>query len=299
MTDRELQASSRDLRGFEDLIASFQTTSQSLERSYMRLQERVRTLSAELAEEREQRIRLERLAAMGEMAMELAHEIRNPLGSIELFASMIDGPHAEQIIRSVRLLTHSVTNILQFGQPVRPELAEVRFDELIEGVRAFLAPMADHRGVRIATEVDAACTCSGDYELLHRMLLNLVLNALREIPKGGKVVLTAGIVDGKVRLGVRDDGPGIPPETLSRIFDPMFSTSKEGCGLGLPIVKRIVESHGGTIDVRSSQEGTRFDIRLGAPTRTLHRRERPNIRSRHIHPVDRAHRGQAGLSAVV
>ena len=112
-------------------------------------------------------------------------------------------------------------------------------------------------------------------------------------------MLTAGIVDGEVRLGVRDDGPGIPPETLSQIFDPMFSTSKEGCGLGLPIVKRIVESHGGTIDVRSSEEGTNFDIRLGAPARTLHRRERPNIRSRHIHPADRAHSGQAGLSAVV
>ena len=299
MIDREPSpASPSEIRGFEGLIASFQATSQSLERSYMQLQDRVRTLSAELAEEREQRIRLERLAAMGEMAMELAHEIRNPLGSIELFASMIDGPHSEQIIRSVRLLNHSVTNILQFGQPVSPELGEVRIGELVEGVRAFLAPMAEHRGVRIESEVKTACTCSGDYELLHRMLLNLVLNALREIPKGGSVVLGAAVVDDKVRLSVRDDGPGIPADALSRIFDPMFSTSKEGCGLGLPIVHRIVESHGGTIDVRSSGEGTNFDIRLGAPAGAAHRRDGQNTRSRQIHPAARAHSG-LGLSAVV
>ena len=104
MTNLERRASDEQLRGFESLISKFQVTSESLEWSYRQLQDRVRELSSELEQEREQRIQLERLAAMGEMAMELAHEIRNPLGSIELYASMIDGPYADQIVRSVRLL---------------------------------------------------------------------------------------------------------------------------------------------------------------------------------------------------
>ena len=94
----------------EDLLVRFQSASQSLERSYCELQGRVQALTAELEREREERIRLERLAGMGEMAMELAHEIRNPLASIELYASMLDGEYAEQIVQSVRLLNHSVTN---------------------------------------------------------------------------------------------------------------------------------------------------------------------------------------------
>src|SRR5437773_11226662 len=124
--------------GLEDLITRFQSASQSLERSYGELQGRVESLTAELEREREERIRLERLAAMGEMAMELAHEIRNPLGSIELYASMLEGSYAEQIVRSVRLLNHSVTNVLQFGRPIVPVPQRISVYRLLEGIRAFL-----------------------------------------------------------------------------------------------------------------------------------------------------------------
>src|SRR5881296_439222 len=92
----------------EDLATRFQLVAQSLERSYRELQGRVQSLTAELEREREERIRLERLAAIGEMAIDLAHEIRNPLGSIELYASMLNGEYAEQILQSARLLNHSV-----------------------------------------------------------------------------------------------------------------------------------------------------------------------------------------------
>ena len=119
----------------EDLVTRFQSASESLERSYRELQGRVQSLTAELEREREERIRLERLAAMGEMAMELAHEIRNPLGSIELYASMLDGEYAEQIVRSVRLLNHSVTNVLQFGRPIVPAPERISVSRLLEGIR--------------------------------------------------------------------------------------------------------------------------------------------------------------------
>src|SRR5215470_12627037 len=117
----------------EDLLVRFQSASQSLERSYCELQGRVQALTAELEREREERIRLERLAGMGEMAMELAHEIRNPLGSIELYASMLEGDYAEQIVESVRLLNHSVTNILQFGKPIVPMPQRMPVKQILEG----------------------------------------------------------------------------------------------------------------------------------------------------------------------
>ena len=292
MTERR-RASATHLKGFEDLISKFQATSVSLERSYRQLQDRVRELSVELDEEREQRIRLERMAAMGEMAMELAHEIRNPLASIELYASMIAGEYADQIVRGVQLLNHSVTNILQFGQPIHPRPEEIAVDDLVEGVRDFLIPLADQKGIRISSSVEAGCRGVGDYELLHRMLLNLVLNSLRETPSGGSIQLEADHLSGQLRLVVEDDGPGIPSEIGAQIFDPMFSASKGGCGLGLPIVKRIVEAHLGSISAESSDRGTRFEIRFPTPRTGTSRVKRNHHRPHHrVAPTAAAARSQ-------
>src|SRR5207253_8801660 len=135
----------------EDLVTRFQYASESLERSYRELQGRVRSLTLELDREREERVRLERLAAMGEMAMELAHEIRNPLGSIELYASMLEGEYAEQIVRSVRLLNHAVTNVLQLGKPIVPMPARMPVNRLFEGIRTFLQPIAQQKKIQIVT----------------------------------------------------------------------------------------------------------------------------------------------------
>ena len=155
-----------------------------------------------------------------------------------------------------------MTNILEFGQPIHPLFEKFSLEELLEGVQIFLGPIAAQKDIRIFYTVSDGCRVVGDYGLLNRMLLNLVLNALREISTGGTVQLIGETLEDEVRLIVEDDGPGIGAETVSRIFDPMFSTSKYGCGLGLPIVKRIVESHRGRISVESSEAGTRFEIRL-------------------------------------
>ena len=246
----------------EDLVTRFQSASESLERSYRELQGRVQSLTEELEREREERIRLERLAAMGEMAMELAHEIRNPLGSIELYASMLEGEYAGQIVRSVRLLNHSVTNVLQFGRPIVPAPERMSVSRLLEGIRVFIQPIAQQKQIRVVTDCDTDCFAEADHELLHRMLLNLVLNAIRETPRDGTLCLSGQVAGSDVLIVVEDTGPGIQEERMARIFDPMFSTSREGCGLGLPIVKRIVESHKGTIAVSSSRNGTKFSISL-------------------------------------
>lgn len=250
----------------EELIIRFQSASQTLEQAYRELQGRVQSLTQELEREREERIRLERLAAMGEMAMELAHEIRNPLGSIELYASMLEGEYAEQILQSVRMLNHSVTNVLQFGKPIFPVLARISIRRLLEGIRGFLQPIAEQKKIQIATDCDPDCYALADHELLHRMLLNLVLNALREVPTEGTVRLKGRVAGCDLLIEVEDTGPGIQEDRIARIFDPLFAASREGSGLGLPIVKRIVESHNGTITVGSASRemgtGTRFLISI-------------------------------------
>lgn len=244
---------------FRDLILTFQSASEALEKSYRELQDRVQALTAELEKERGQRIRLERLAAMGEMAMELAHEIRNPLGSIELYASMLEGEFADQIVQSVRLLNHSVTNVLQFGRPIVPSAKPVSVGVLLDGVRAAVQPLAAQKKIRLETFCADECEFLADYELMHRMLLNLVLNALRETPTAGTICLEAAKnTEGQVTLMVADSGAGISQEAIARIFEPTYSTHRDGCGLGLSIVKRIAESHGGLIRVESGPAGTRF-----------------------------------------
>src|SRR6059036_201322 len=144
--------------GLQDLIARFQSASVSLEQSYGELQGRVRSLTVEVEREREERVRLERLAAMGEMAMELAHEIRNPLASIELYASMMTGEYAEQISRSVRLLNHTVSNTLQFGKPIHPVPERTSVATLLERVRSFVEPLAARKKIQIAVRCESGCT---------------------------------------------------------------------------------------------------------------------------------------------
>jgi len=245
----------------KDLVLTFQSASEALEKSYRDLQERVRVLTSDLEKERDQRIRLERLAAMGEMSMELAHEIRNPLASIELYASMLDGEFADQIVRSVRLLNHSVTNVLQFGRPIVPSPKRIVVNTLLDGIRAVVQPLAARKHVSLDVVCSPDCVLVADHELMHRMLLNLALNALRETPTDGTIRLTADHVAGRsVTLAVEDSGPGIPETMMARIFDPMFSTHRDGCGLGLSIVKRIVDSHHGRVSVESSKNGSRFII---------------------------------------
>jgi len=253
----------------QDLIARFQASSQSLEHSYAELQERVTVLSAELEREREERVRLERLAAMGEMAMELAHEIRNPLASIELYASMLQGEYAAEIVRSVRLLNHTLTNTLQFGRPVVPVCEPTSVAALLQRVSSFVEPIAARKRIEMEIRCDPGCTIVADPELMHRMLLNLVLNALRETPADGTIRLVAEVSGSDVLISVVDSGPGIPEQTRARIFDPMFSTHREGCGLGLSIVKRIVDSHDGAVQVSSSPKGTIFEIRLNNAERDV------------------------------
>lgn len=223
--------------------------------------------------------RRDRLASMGEMVGGIAHEIRNPLGSVELFASMLrqDLAHdpvrrsyAEHISLAVQAMDRLLSNLLTYTKPAKPRRERHPPEAL---VRETLM-MAAHAlaGAKIDTVLrfeSAPPTVWGDGVQLRQILLNLVLNAVEAMPQGGALTMTV-VAESEgpdsqpvVRFVVADTGKGIKSAHLSRLFDPFFTTRQEGTGLGLAIVHALVEGHRGRIEVSSRvKKGSVFTVTL-------------------------------------
>ncbi len=219
--------------------------------------------------------RAKQLQAMGEMAVQLAHEIRNPLGSIELFASLLGTElrgqpdfkgWAEQIVTGVKFLNNIVTNMLTFTRTSKPQTKPLDLNGLILETLAFVEPVLQQRKICLErpTAGDETLLCLGDHGMLRQMFLNLFMNALQAMPESGRLaVRVQPDGTGTMRVQVEDSGIGIPTENLSRIFDPFFTTHEKGTGLGLALVHQIVEQHQGRIVADSEfRKGTRFTIWL-------------------------------------
>lgn len=231
----------------------------------------------------EQLQRKERLAAMGELIGRIAHEIRNPLGSVELFASMLQRDldeqssakrYAQQISQAVQLMDRLLSNLLLYTRPVRLargwHVAESLIDESIKLAAHAMTKVPVEIRVDISQEIPSIWCHDGQ---LKQVLVNLILNAIQAMPNGGVLAIslcqeppqTLGMP--AVRLTVRDSGVGIDPAHRSRIFDPFFSTKDEGTGLGLAIVYSIVDAHQGRIDIDSTVGlGTACSIMLPHPS---------------------------------
>jgi len=240
--------------------------------------------------------RAKQLQAMGEMAVQLAHEIRNPLGSIELFASLLGNElrsqpdfkgWADQIVTGVKFLNNIVTNMLTFTRTSKPQTEPLDLNELILETLAFVEPVLQQRKIRLEQPEagDSALLCRGDSSMLRQMFLNLFMNALQAMPESGRLAVRVEPGDpGTVRVEVEDSGIGIPSENLSRIFDPFFTTHEKGTGLGLALVHQIVEKHQGRIAATSEfGKGTQFTIWLPEAQTTENdevRRTRPETAGR-------------------
>ena len=214
--------------------------------------------------------RQKRLSSMGEMAARIAHEIRNPLGSMELNAAMLleelEGDPAlftlaGRLASGVRTVTQILSNLLRFAKGTDPRWERLEVPGLVGEALEFAGPFLLEKGIRVEEDYGpGGCSLLGDRILLRQALLNLILNAVEGMEHGETLGIrtekqeeSAGLwpESAVMKIHVQDTGKGIPEEELDRIFDPFFTTKSQGTGLGLAIVNNIVESHGGIVEVES------------------------------------------------
>ncbi|MEE9911266.1 MAG: PAS domain-containing protein [Deltaproteobacteria bacterium] len=216
--------------------------------------------------------RTEKFAAMGEMAANIAHEVRNPLGSIELFASLLlknlvekkDRERALQIISSVKNVDNKISNLLLFTRRPSPQMKEIHLHQILKDVIDFSEQIIEQAGIDISVQLAASdILVSADAEMLKQVFLNIILNAQQAMPEGGRLCIVTRLAPKSLlepreqiaEIIFQDAGPGIPPQDISRIFDPFFSTRESGSGLGLAIVHNIVSEHNGSISVENARAG--------------------------------------------
>jgi nitrogen fixation/metabolism regulation signal transduction histidine kinase len=247
----------------------------------MRLVESFNQMAGDLDRQRRDLERTNRLAAWGEMARQIAHEVKNPLTPIQLSAEHLRRAYddkdpgfertlqdcTETILKQVRTLRGIVTEFSAFARPPATVLQPLQPTALVAGVlkpyEAVLPP-----GVELSLHaVENVPSIKADRRLLERALVNLIENALQAVGDSGRINVEIRPADGggRVEVEVRDSGPGLNEEVRDRVFEPFFSTKTSGSGLGLALVKKIAEDHGGGVTLESPQgKGTRALLWLPA-----------------------------------
>jgi two-component system, NtrC family, sensor histidine kinase HydH len=222
---------------------------------------------------KEQLSRAKHLSSLGEMVAGVSHEIRNPLGIISSSAELLqkkitsDDPMNKIpsiIIEESSRLNHIITDFLNYAKPKTPNRSACRIQEVIEKNIRFLASQTESRGYRIHTYFDHRLpTIEADADMLYQAFLNLFINAMQAMPDGGDVAVWAKKANGSLWVAVEDRGSGISEQDREKIWDPFFTTKDKGTGLGLGIVKNIIEAHQGQIRMDNRPDGgARVTIRL-------------------------------------
>ena len=257
----------------------FNQASEELTAAYGALERQVESLTAELAEAnaetqrlREEAERNRRLAAMGEMAAELAHQLRTPLAAALLYAGNLENPGlsessrisiAQKTVGRLKHLEHLIQDTLLFarGEVLGRETFSVT--DLLTDLTSTFEPLARKHDIALRTNVQTECSVTGNRKALVGALTNLLENAMQAVDAGGQVTVSASRRDSQLLLGVSDNGCGMSPAIAARLFEPFFTTRCDGTGLGLAIARGVARAHGGNIEVNSQEGvGTEFIITL-------------------------------------
>ena len=220
-------------------------------------------------------VRAESLAAVGRAVLELAHDMKTPLMAIGGFTTQIsralDGDDPKQkklrvVIQETGRLEKMVREMLDFGKPAELQLKATNLNDLVREVTDTIRPVAEKAQVVLDTDLDLLlCPLMLDGPKVKQALLNLAMNALEASPSGEHVIIKTVVDHHGVNLHVIDGGPGIDREDVENIFKPFFTKKSKGTGLGLPIVKKIVQAHQGEIHFEGNEKkGVTFTIRFSA-----------------------------------
>ncbi len=219
--------------------------------------------------------RMERFMGLGSLVAGLHHEIKNPLGALSLHVQLLEESLEErgdrELVENLGVVKTEVARILMvletfrdFAAMDRLHRTETDVPRIVQQTVELLRPQAARQRVQIETRLPPTPwpLVSADASRLQQVFVNLAMNALEAMPDGGRLVLTVEYHEGAVWVDVADTGPGIPETVRSRIFDPYFTTKKNGSGMGLAVSDKIVRQHGGQIDLQTGSQGTTFRVVL-------------------------------------
>jgi len=207
----------------------------------------------------EQLRRAEHLSSIGEMVAGISHEIRNPLGIIRSSGELLkkkmtaldpSSSIPDIIVEEAIRLDNIITDFLDFAKPRQPNLTECRIEDILEKNLTYLAPQFEEKGCIVEKRQDSHLPeLIADANMLYQAFLNILINSMQAMPDGGKIYVSVSSNNNGINIAFEDEGTGIPEELLKKIWDPFFSTKDKGTGLGLGIVKNIIEAHNGTIQI--------------------------------------------------
>lgn len=255
------------------IIMAYSEVTEKLQASQDELKGKVEVLQRELSDKNRELERRNRLAALGEMAAGLAHEIRNPLGGIQLYVTVLqqdiaDRPESllvtKKILSGVQRMEQIVSQVLNFSREINahPESCDV-VQVVREAVELAQSKAHGRPAVGVVCDTPETLKATIDARLISQAVLNLTHNAIDAVSDAGTVTITLRHTNNRLALTIEDTGPGIPADILDRIFNPFFTTKDDGTGLGLSIVHRIVEAHAGVITATNKPEGgAKFEIRI-------------------------------------
>lgn len=237
----------------------------------------VASLERDVSSDLEDRLaHAERLATFGRLAAGVVHDLRGPLTAIRVSAEALlsryaldpsavaEREKARRIVDSGERLLGLVRNLLAYAKPSREEREDIDVGAMIQSALSLCAHVAEERGALLRGEAEPGLWVFGVRLHLEQVLVNLVTNACQAVARGGLVEIRARFSGDDVVFEARDNGAGIPTEQIGRLFEPFFTawSTGTGTGLGLSVVRGIVEKHGGTVGVESSPGETRFLVRL-------------------------------------